>query len=130
MEKIIKEALLFQILQCPMHSEFCTNYSLNEDHICSDDRMPNKCVSILKEHNEEVWIVKFSRAGNMFSTVAKNRTIIIWNFDLQEIKAKLKFKINNAHDKDIYYIDWSFDDTILLSTSADKNIKLWCTVTG
>ena len=92
--------------------------------------MPNKCVSILKEHNEEVWIVKFSRAGNMFSTVAKNRTIIIWNFDLQEIKAKLKFKINNAHDKDIYYIDWSFDDTILLSTSADKNIKLWCTVTG
>lgn len=92
--------------------------------------MPNKCVSILKDHNEEVWIVKFSRNGNMFSTVAKNKTIIIWNFDIREIKTKIKFKINNAHDKDIFCIDWSNDDKILLSTSADKSIKLWDTTTG
>ena len=66
----------------------------------------------------------------MFSTVSKNKTIIIWNFDVKDIKAKLKYKINNAHDKDIFYIDWSIDDKILLSTSADKCIKLWDTMTG
>ena len=43
----------------------------------------------MKDHSDEVWMVKFSPEGNYLASIAKNYEMIIWTFDIDTLRTTL-----------------------------------------
>lgn len=92
LNKLLHQSMSYQILNCKWHSTMNTTFSLLEDHNCELEPVPSKQIQVLKDHSDEVWIVKFSPDGNHIATVAKNYDMYVWDFDNENLKAKLRYK--------------------------------------
>ena len=76
--------------------------------------------------NDEIWDLKFSNSVSHFATCLRNGTISIFNINYNQNTLKIKcISSFQAHKKYITYISWSSNDTMLLTSSNDKTIKIW-----
>ena len=86
LEKLVKQSLAFQMHNCKFHNIFANQYSLLEDHICTKQMIPTKCIAVLSKHKDEVWCVKFSMSGKKLASIGKDNIIYLWS--LQQIYDK------------------------------------------
>jgi WD40 repeat protein len=91
LEQLMKQAVAFQLHNCKYHNVYLSEYSLLEDHHCSKQMLPTKCVAVLKRHKDEVWIIKFSNSGHKLATIGKDNVIVIWQF------TKINMSTNNSN---------------------------------
>jgi len=54
---------------------------LLDDHQCELDPYPCRNIKTLRDHTDEVWIVKFSHDGNHIASVSKNNELRVWQFN-------------------------------------------------
>jgi hypothetical protein len=80
LEHLVKQAVSHQVQNCKYHNVFTQKYSLLEDHVCSKQMLPSKCIATLTKHKDEVWSVKFSITGKRLASMGKDNLIYIWQF--------------------------------------------------
>jgi hypothetical protein len=49
----------------------------------------------------------------------------LWHIDLVTLNFTLKKKIEKAHEKDINFLSWNYDETKLVTVSDDKKMIIW-----
>ncbi|KAB8360907.1 hypothetical protein FH972_024640 [Carpinus fangiana] len=99
--------------------------SLYTDHRCSRDDFPLDLQIELKQHKDEVWVIKFSHDGTRLATASKDQTVKIYEMNQFSVVHTLK-----EHSAPVAFVAWSPDDTKIITCSQDKSAKLWDTKTG
>ncbi|CAD8065779.1 unnamed protein product [Paramecium primaurelia] len=117
-DKVIDQALEYQIKQCPYHNDSNENknYSLLLDHNCQCYQIPKNNSIIFQDFDDEVWIGKFSNSGIWIGCATRKNSIYIISKESQQ-------KISKAHQMDINSLVFTSDDKLLFSASNDKKIN-------
>lgn len=55
LQYLCKQAIAQQIQSCKYHNVYKTHFSLLEDHNCTKQMLPSKCIAVLRKHKDEVW---------------------------------------------------------------------------
>lgn len=76
----------------------------------------------LNSHKGELYSGRFSREGLLYATAGFDKVINIW--DVFDEKCKNIFTLD-GHSNAVTDLSWSYDDSIIASSSADKSIMLW-----
>ncbi|XP_052185650.1 WD repeat-containing protein WDS homolog isoform X2 [Diospyros lotus] len=122
LEHLVEMAVDAQIDSCMYHNSFDL-VSLYEDHGCGRDWFPTETIQILTGHSNEVWFVQFSNNGEYLASSSRDCTAIIWKV-LEDGKLTLKHTLQN-HQKPVFFLAWSPDDTMLLTCGNKEVLKLW-----
>ncbi|KAL4463085.1 hypothetical protein ABPG74_007086 [Tetrahymena malaccensis] len=102
MEKLVKESLIFQTLQCPCHIQNShENICLIQDHVCKQLQPPQELVETKKEHKSEVTHIKFNKQGNMLVSVGLEKDIFIWKYDPKSHKLTYHQKITQEKSRQL-----------------------------
>ncbi|CAD8163225.1 unnamed protein product [Paramecium octaurelia] len=119
-DKVIDQALEYQIKRCPYHNDSSENknYSLLLDHNCQSYQIPKNNSIHFQGFDDEVWIGKFSNSGTWIGCATKKNSIYIISKEQQQ-------KISKAHQMDINSLVFSSDDKLLFSASNDKKINCY-----
>ncbi|XP_047972664.1 WD repeat-containing protein 26 homolog isoform X2 [Salvia hispanica] len=119
--RLVEQALDFQRDGCRLHNSV-GEMSLLVDHQCGLDQIPCQTVQILKEHNDEVWFLKFSHNGRYLASSSRDSHVIIWvNVDGQVIMRRRL----TGHGQPVSYISWSPEDDQILTCGEDKTVRRW-----
>jgi WD40 repeat protein len=84
---------------------------------------PFKYEKGLKEHSNFVNCVRFSPDGNRFASVSSDKTGVIYDGNSGAVIGKLDPASN--HTGGIYACSWSPDSQRLVTSGADKCVKIW-----
>jgi WD40 repeat protein len=128
--KLLQQAVSYQIVKCKYHQKMSDTFSLLDDHQCELDPYPSRNIKTLRDHTDEVWIVKFSHDGNHIASVSKNNELRVWQFNNITMIPKHKYRKEKIHDKEVNCLNWSHDNKRLATASSDKKIKIWDAETG
>lgn len=83
---------------------------------------PFKLDKSIKNHKSIVNVVRFNHAGTLMATASNDKCIHIYESD----NGKLIKSMIDAHDASILYLAWVVNhDSLFLSCSSDRTIKLW-----
>ena len=88
---------------------------------------------IIEKHEDEVWHLELSNNKKHLATCSRNGMIGIFRLDLGVNLSFIKVDCISyflAHKKYLTQIQWSKNDKHLLTSSADKSIKLWDPLEG
>ena len=69
--------------------------------------------------------MRFSNDGTKLASASKDTTVHIYDIATGEILHTLR-----GHRQALSFVCWSPDDSILLSCSNDKAVKLWSVAVG
>ena len=70
LEKLMKQALSYQLDSCLYHNRDMDNLSLLSNYACSSDVIPTKCIATLTKHTDQVWFVQFCNvSGELMASV-------------------------------------------------------------
>ncbi|KAM0949392.1 putative transcription factor WD40-like family [Dioscorea sansibarensis] len=127
LEHLVETAVMKQLDSCIYHNT-PEEVTLFEDHACSLERIPSKCVQTLYAHKNEVWFVQFSNAGKYLASSSKDCTAIVW--EVKEDDALSLEHTLEGHGKPVSFLAWSPDDTMLLTCGNAEVLKLWDVRTG
>lgn len=124
---LLEQAWVYQCQSCEYHNVSTDVMSLLEDHSCSRDAIPRYTTNVLKQHTDEVWHIAFSKSGRLLASASKDCTAILWSTEDGSMVQCL-----NGHTDAVCYVDWSPDDTQLLTCGSDDDptIKLWDVESG
>lgn len=75
---LIHEGMENEINKCLYHNTTEEEFSILHPHVCPRSFLPERTKLILKDHTDEVWIVKFSHNGKYLASGSKDKSIIIW----------------------------------------------------
>ncbi|EAS01706.3 WD domain, G-beta repeat protein (macronuclear) [Tetrahymena thermophila SB210] len=133
MEKLVKESLIFQTLQCPCHIQNShESICLVQDHVCRQLQSPQELVETKKEHKSEVTLIKFNRQGSMLVSVGLEREIFIWKYDPKSHKLTYHQKIPQEKSRqlqvEITSIEFDNTDQYLAIGYDDGKIIIYNTV--
>ncbi|GMG29668.1 unnamed protein product [Ambrosiozyma monospora] len=129
---LVSQALSYEQLVNPYHIDppiaSSNSLSLYKDVSKIDSRttIPNKLKATLSEHENEVWIVKYSNNGRLLASGSSDNTIIIYDVE----NGYSVYKKLVGHTGAIIYLSWSKYDNRLMSSSFDENINIWNVETG
>lgn len=87
---------------------------------------------IIEKHDDEVWLIEITLNNKYFVTCSRNGILCVFQAEFSPKEIKIEC-INNflAHRKYITSMKWSNqDNNYLLTSSADKQIKLWNAIEG
>ena len=108
-----------QINECLYHNTSVPP-SLYSDHGCSRDGFPLRTSTLLEEHTDEVWHVRFSPDGRKLASGSRDRTVLIYDTSSFEVLHRL-----SDHTKEVTAVSWSPDSTKLISCSKDAKARVW-----
>lgn len=108
-----------QINECLYHNTSVPP-SLYSDHICSRDGFPLRTSTLLEEHSDEVWHVRFSPDGTKLASASKDKTAIIYDTTTFEVLHRL-----TEHGREVTSLAWSPDSSKLITCSKDSRAKVW-----
>eukprot|EP00831_Metopus_contortus_P038853 TRINITY_DN30487_c0_g1_i2.p1 TRINITY_DN30487_c0_g1~~TRINITY_DN30487_c0_g1_i2.p1 ORF type:complete len:500 (-),score=74.70 TRINITY_DN30487_c0_g1_i2:45-1544(-) len=131
LEKILGQALKYQLSQCKFHNMAETSFSIMKDHSCEHSLVPSICVKTLTVHADEVWMIQFSPNGKQFATVSKDNVVIIW--DIKKNNEKIDIRVSwrqKAHERPIHAFAWANSSQYFATASADYTVKVWNNETG
>lgn len=123
--KLLNQAKQFQLSRANYRIDN-TPFSLCKDFPDDRQKFPLKITHVLNRHTTEVWYVSFSHNGKYLASASLDSTVLIWkaddNFTFQ--------RMLQAHEKGVVCVEWSPDDTKLLSAGRDRTAILWDVETG
>ena len=141
---LVEQALEGQVQRCAFHNTKQVSFSLFEDHVCTRQQIPTRTVAVLRGHSDEVWHVQFSHDGTRLASASKDNSVIIWDVSqllncdgsgvvwvgdkisvdgISLTPPRLHTLI--GHTNHLSFVAWSPDDSMLLSCSNDKTVRLW-----
>eukprot|EP00127_Corallochytrium_limacisporum_P004663 Clim_evm17s172 gene=Clim_evmTU17s172 len=123
--ELLQQAIDSQTARCTYHNTSDSTVSLLKDHRCDQRQVPNQCIHVLKKHNDEVWMVKFSPNGKLLASASKDGKVVLWDCE-NNFACKAVASANTHHDA-IQYIAWSpgSDQLLTCGGSEDKSVRLW-----
>ncbi|KAL6068390.1 Transducin family protein / WD-40 repeat family protein [Balamuthia mandrillaris] len=128
LETLVVQALELQKGTCLHHNTTDNSISLFEDHFCPRDKIPSKAKHELKQHTDEVWFLQFSHGGKFLASASRDKTAIIWILEEDTVRP---LHILSGHEKSTWYLSWSPDDRLLLTSGLnDSTVRLWDVETG
>ena len=113
-----------QINNCLYHNTSITP-SLYADHICDRDDFPLRTMLELNLHTQEVWYLQFSHDGTRLATASQDESVIIYDTETFGMLHHL-----TGHGKEVTFVAWSPDDTMLISCSLDTKARVWSAQSG
>ncbi|KAF5119067.1 hypothetical protein DV454_000169 [Geotrichum candidum] len=123
--KLLSQAKQFQLSRANYRIDN-TPFSLCKDFPDDRQKFPLKVTHVLNRHTTEVWYISFSHNGKYLASASLDSTVLIWkvddNFSFQ--------RMLQAHEKGVVCVEWSPDDTKLLSAGRDRAAILWDVETG
>ncbi|KAL5490152.1 hypothetical protein ACEPAI_4985 [Sanghuangporus weigelae] len=131
---LIEQAFAYQRTNCPYHNTPYApeSFSLYTDHHCSREDFPLLTTNILKEHDDEVWNIKWSHDGQYLASASRDKSAFIWligkEIEPNVRECALERKLRD-HNDPVGCLAWSPNDTVLL-TSTDSNIRIWNAKSG
>ncbi|KAL5529369.1 hypothetical protein ACEPAG_5354 [Sanghuangporus baumii] len=131
---LIEQAFAYQRMNCLYHNTPYApeSFSLYTDHRCSREDFPLLTTNILKEHDDEVWNIKWSHDGQYLASASRDKSAFIWligkEIEPNVRECALEKKLRD-HNDPVGCLAWSPNDTVLL-TSTDSNIKIWNAKSG
>ncbi|KAI0032289.1 WD40 repeat-like protein [Vararia minispora EC-137] len=127
---LLDQALRYQSSQCLWHNTPARSLSLYNDHHCEDDLFPRHNTFNLVSHEDEVWNLEWSHTGRRLATASQDKSVIVWSVEQADGEVTIQPQLHlKDHPFAVGCVAWSFDDTVLLS-SSDHIIKMWDTKTG
>ncbi|GMM29246.1 Hir1 protein [Martiniozyma asiatica (nom. inval.)] len=96
------------------------------------DKDSKRELASMSRHDGAITCVKFSHNGRYLASGSDDKLVLIWEKDLEKSTLLnyphwIVVKRLSAHDNDVQDIDWSPDDSLLISTSLDRSIIIWST---
>jgi hypothetical protein len=89
MGALLAQAQAYQRQQCVYHNvphpvagHVVEGDSLYVDHECDTASFPRVTTLILDEHQDEVWTLAWSHAGDRLATGGKDRRVIVWRINV------------------------------------------------
>lgn len=82
---LIEQAFTHQRTQCLYHNAPYApeTFSLYTDHRCSRSAFPLLTTTILEEHKDEVWNIKWSHDGQYLASASRDMSAIIWHIGVR-----------------------------------------------
>jgi WD40 repeat protein len=108
-------------------------FSYFEDHKCLSTNIPYKCLLTIEEYDEEILNLMLSPNEKYVAVILKSNLISIYkltwieNLSSMEITVISSFK---AHENQITSLQWNKNETMILTASKDKTVKLFDIFTG
>ncbi|KAF7295397.1 WD-domain-containing protein [Mycena indigotica] len=93
---------------------------------------PRITTTILEVHTDQVWMLEWSRDGNLLASSSNDKLVIIWGLKPEtETTSVREWEKRHAllHQYPVICMAWSLDDSILLA-GTEHHIKMWNTETG
>lgn len=77
---LMEQAFGYQRTNCLYHNTPYApeTFSLYTDHRCSREDFPLLTTNILKEHDDEVWNIKWSHDGQYLASASRDKSAFIW----------------------------------------------------
>lgn len=129
LEQLIEEVYKYQTSNCYYHN--CKHnrnqMSYYNNHNCSKAQLiPNK-IGLSIDTEQEVQNIIYSNTGKYFAVILSNKSIIIYTLinNKRSIEITETKVITNRHSDTITSLCWNKNDTLILTTSKDKTIKLF-----
>ncbi|OMO72185.1 hypothetical protein CCACVL1_17902 [Corchorus capsularis] len=123
LEHLVERALDVQRGACMFHNTSDSVLSLYSDHQCEKNQIPSQTLQMLQAHNDEVWFLQFSHNGKYLASSSKDQSAIIW-----EVKENGQASLKHAlygHQKPVFTVSWSPDDSQLLTCGQEEVIRRW-----
>lgn len=79
---LLHQARSYQRHHCLYHNSPTSAFSLYSDHQCDKSAFPRVTTIILDGHKDEVWNVEWSHSGRYLATASKDKSAIIWGFQV------------------------------------------------
>jgi WD40 repeat protein len=90
---LLSQAQAFQRQRCIYHNaphssmgRVLTGDSLYADHACDTGAFPRVTTLVLDEHEDEVWTLSWSHAGDRLATGGKDKRVIVWRLGVLAIR--------------------------------------------
>ncbi|KAA8544800.1 hypothetical protein F0562_019609 [Nyssa sinensis] len=83
---------------------------------------------VLKEHSDEVWVLRFSHNGKYLASSSRDQSAIIWEVNVNG-SVSLKHRLS-CHQKPVSHVCWSPDDHQLLTCGVEEAVRLWDVSSG
>jgi WD40 repeat protein len=154
--QILNTVMKYQILGCKFHNTPNNKFSYFFDHQCKIESIPFKVLLSLEQHNEEILNIVYSNTGRYFAAVLKSNNIAVYKISFsirkqssmtvnindtqinsstiptssKSVEITLINTITAAHKNQITSLQWNANDTLILTSSKDKLIKLLDPFTG
>uniref|UniRef100_A0A7S4NNE5 CTLH domain-containing protein n=1 Tax=Paramoeba aestuarina TaxID=180227 RepID=A0A7S4NNE5_9EUKA len=122
LKTLISQALSQQRKDCRFHNMLDDHFSLFQDHSCGRHLVPEKTLTVLKGHEDEVWFVKYSHKGDKLASGSCDGSIIVWNLT-PSVRPTIHCQLD-GHEA-ISFLAWSPDDTRLLACGASSDVRMW-----
>ena len=110
-----------QIAKCLYHNP-STSPSLFTDHMCDRTQFPLQTAFELNQNTGEIYAVAFSHNGKRLAASDAGGVTVIYDTSTFQPRHTLR-----EHTKPIVQIEWSPDDTRLITCSQDNKAKVWDT---
>ncbi|OAF72073.1 WD repeat-containing protein 26 [Intoshia linei] len=126
LKTLIHHSYLYQKSSCIFHNKLDSDvhYSLLDDHICTSREFPTETQQVLTDHQDEVWVCKFSPNGKKLASGSKDGVIIIWNVDITDGSITLHKKLE-TQDVAICQLSWSFDSEFIVVCGTEESPDVW-----
>jgi WD repeat-containing protein 26 len=133
--KLLSQSLAYQRHLCLYHvRDPKAGLSLLSDHLCLRSAFPSLNSQVLREHEDEVWVVRFSNDGRKLASGGKDKKVILWEledgmsmgFGLTS-KKRNEFKMSKkllGFEYEIGVLSWSPDDSLILA-AGEHVIGMW-----
>ncbi len=76
--------------------------------------------TLTPQHQDTVYVVRFSPDGSLLASGSKDNTIMLWN-----VKSRKLIGTINGHEKPIIDLQFSTNSEFLASGSEDATVKVW-----
>ncbi|KAK5993297.1 WD repeat-containing protein 26 [Cladobotryum mycophilum] len=115
-----------QIDTCLYHTA-ASSPSLYSDHLCDRRHFPSEVALELSDLDGEVWQVQFSHDGTKLAASGSLNFVVIWDTTTFTVTATLP---DHGKDAGVCNVAWSPDDSMIVTCSFDKHVRLWDAKTG
>lgn len=78
------------------------------------------------EHEDQVWVVRYSHQNNLFASSGFDKKIIVWHIE----ENNLKTMSLTGHMQRVYDLSFSANDKFIASSSKDGTVRIWDLQTG
>lgn len=119
---LLRQAVLQQVRNCPLHNAVMTSISLLEDHCCVSSKLPKEPRAILNEHTDEVWAIEFSHCGSKLASASTDGCVIVWDVSVDGLGSMLQRFQPNGEICVISFMEWSPNDEHMLLCSRGEVI--------